>query len=61
MSDILVHTEAGVTTLTIHRPDRKNSITSAMYGAMHEAMAAAQADASVRVVVFMAASVAASG
>jgi enoyl-CoA hydratase/carnithine racemase len=52
MSDILVHTEAGVTTLTIHRPDRKNSITSAMYGAMHEAMAAAQADASVRVVVF---------
>jgi enoyl-CoA hydratase/carnithine racemase len=52
MSDILVHTEAGVTTLTIHRPDRKNSITSAMYGAMHEALAAAQADASVRVVVF---------
>jgi enoyl-CoA hydratase/carnithine racemase len=52
MSDILVHTEAGVTTLTIHRPDRKNSITSAMYGAMHEALAAAQADTSVRVVVF---------
>jgi enoyl-CoA hydratase/carnithine racemase len=52
MSDILVHTEAGVSTLTIHRPDRKNSITSAMYGAMHEALAAAQADTSVRVVVF---------
>ena len=52
MSDILVHTEAGVTTLTFNRPDRKNSITSAMYDAMDQALKAAQADPAVRVVVF---------
>lgn len=51
MSDILVHTEAGVTTLTLNRPDRKNSITAAMYGALNDALVAAQSDASVRVVV----------
>ena len=51
MSDILVHTEAGVTTLTIHRPDRKNSITAAMYGMLDDALVAAQTDTAVRVVV----------
>ena len=52
MSDILVHTEAGVTTLTFNRPDKKNSITAAMYGALADAIAAAAADPAVRVVVF---------
>ena len=52
MSDILVHTEAGVTTLTFNRPDKKNSITSAMYAALADALAAAEADPAVRVVVF---------
>ena len=52
MSDILVHTEAGVCTLTFNRPDKKNSITAAMYGAMADALQAAQDDAAVRVVVF---------
>jgi 2-hydroxychromene-2-carboxylate isomerase len=33
MSDILVHAEAGVMTITLNRLERKNSITSAMYGA----------------------------
>lgn len=51
MSDILVHTEAGVTTLTLNRPDRKNSITAAMYQALGDALLAAQADEAVRVVV----------
>jgi enoyl-CoA hydratase/carnithine racemase len=32
MSDILVHAEAGVMTITLNRLERKNSITSAMYG-----------------------------
>ena len=50
-TDILTHTEAGVTTITMNRLDRKNSITSAMYGAMADALAAAQADAAVRAVV----------
>ena len=48
MSDILVHTEDGVSTLTFNRLDKKNSITSAMYAAMADALEAAQADAAVR-------------
>jgi enoyl-CoA hydratase/carnithine racemase len=52
MSDILVHTEAGVCTLTFNRPDKKNSITAAMYGALADALQAAEADAAVRCVVF---------
>ncbi|MEY2684395.1 MAG: 2,3-dehydroadipyl-CoA hydratase [Pseudomonadota bacterium] len=51
MSDILVHTEGGVTTLTFNRPTRKNSITAAMYAALADAMEQARDDASVRVVV----------
>ncbi len=51
-SDILVHSEAGITTLTFNRPDKKNSITSAMYAALADALEAAQADAAVRCVVF---------
>ncbi|MDP2264701.1 MAG: enoyl-CoA hydratase [Hydrogenophaga sp.] len=52
MSDILVHTEAGVCTLTFNRPDKKNSITADMYGALADALRAAEADADVRCVVF---------
>jgi enoyl-CoA hydratase/carnithine racemase len=52
MSDILVHTENGVTTLTFNRPDKKNSITSAMYAALADALQAAEADPSLRCVVF---------
>lgn len=50
--DILVHSEDGVCTLTFNRVAKKNSITQAMYGAMADALAAARADAAVRVVVF---------
>lgn len=52
MSDILVHTESGVTTLTFNRPDKKNSVTAMMYGVLADALAVAAADPSVRVVVF---------
>ena len=52
MSDILVHTEAGVCSITFNRLDKKNSITAAMYGAMADALQAAQDDAAVRVVMF---------
>ena len=51
MSDILTHTEAGVTTITLNRPQRKNSLTTAMYQALADALEAAEADAQVRVVV----------
>ena len=51
MTDILLHTEAGVTTLTINRIERKNSLTQAMYGAMADALLHATDDAAVRAVV----------
>jgi enoyl-CoA hydratase/carnithine racemase len=38
-------------TITLNRLDRKNSITSAMYGAMADALATAEADATIRVAV----------
>ena len=36
MTNILIHTEAGVTTLILilNRADKKNAITAAMYSAM---------------------------
>jgi len=51
MSDILVHTEAGVMTLTLNRVDKKNSITTAMYSTLADALDQAKADAAVRVVL----------
>ena len=50
--DILIHTEAGVRTITFHRVDKKNSITQAMYTTMKDALESAVDDAAVRVVVF---------
>ena len=49
--DILIHTEAAVTTITINRIDKKNSITAVMYGALTDALENASRDAAVRVVV----------
>ena len=49
--DILSHTEDGVTTITLNRLARKNSITAAMYAALAEAVQAARDDAAVRVLV----------
>lgn len=51
MSEILSHLDAGVLTLTFNRPERKNSINVAMYDALANAIEAAAADASTRVVV----------
>ncbi|MFC5500542.1 enoyl-CoA hydratase [Caenimonas terrae] len=50
-TDILTHAEAGVLTITLNRLARKNSITSAMYGAMADAIDHAAADPSLRVVL----------
>jgi len=50
-NDILVHTEAGVMTVTLNRVDKKNSITAAMYAAMADALATAVADPAIRVAV----------
>jgi enoyl-CoA hydratase/carnithine racemase len=51
MSDILIHTEDGVTTLTLNRLARKNSLTAAMYATLADALEQAATDAAVRVVV----------
>ena len=51
MTAILTHIESGVMTLTLNRLARKNSITSAMYGALADALAQAESDAAARVVV----------
>lgn len=51
MSDILTHSEAGVTTITLNRVEKKNSITAAMYSAMADALLQAQEDTAVRAVV----------
>lgn len=49
--DILLHTDTGVTTLTLNRVDKKNAFTQAMYAACADALEAARDDAAVRVVV----------
>ena len=49
--EILTQVEAGVMTITLNRLERKNSITSAMYGALADALESANHDPAVRVVV----------
>jgi len=49
--EILSHVDAGVMTLTINRVARKNSITSAMYAAMAEAIASARDNTAVHALV----------
>ena len=51
MNDILIHTEAGVCTVTLNRLDKKNSLTRAMYGALSDVLDAAASDAAVRVLL----------
>lgn len=42
--------QGGVLTLTLNRPDKKNALTNAMYGALADAIEGAQDDRSVRVI-----------
>ena len=51
MSDILVHLENSVLTLTFNRLDKKNAISQAMYAALASALAEAADDEAVRAVV----------
>ena len=52
MSDILTDVTDGVMTITFNRPDKKNSITRAMYASMADALAQAVEQDAIRVVVF---------
>jgi len=51
MTDLLIDTAAGVTTLTLNRVARKNSFTTAMYAGMADVLDQAQTDPAVRVLV----------
>ncbi len=51
MTDILTHFDAGVTTLTLNRPEKKNSLSAAMYAALADALTDATVNAATRVVL----------
>lgn len=50
--DLLIHTEAGVTTITFNRVEKKNSFTEAMYRELAQVLTQADSDAATRVVLF---------
>jgi enoyl-CoA hydratase/carnithine racemase len=50
--DIASHVEEGICSIEFNRPEKKNAITSAMYAAMADTLAAAESDAAVRVILF---------
>lgn len=52
VNDILVHIEAGVMTITFNRTEKKNSISTAMYATMANALIQGDSSNAVRVVVF---------
>ena len=51
MNHVLTHIEEGVMTITLNRLERKNSITSAMYAVLADAIAQAEKDPAIRVAV----------
>ena len=44
--------DAGILTITFARPDKKNALTNAMYGALADALERAETDPAIRVVLF---------
>jgi enoyl-CoA hydratase/carnithine racemase len=48
---IRIENRDGVLNLTMARPDKKNALTNAMYGALADAILAAETDANVRVIL----------
>ena len=50
--DILTSKENGILVIEFNRPEKKNSITAAMYQIMADALRDAQGDAAVRVILF---------
>jgi enoyl-CoA hydratase/carnithine racemase len=51
MNPILQHFDSGVLTLTLNRVDKKNSLTSAMYADLAQALSTAQTDTQTKVVL----------
>jgi enoyl-CoA hydratase/carnithine racemase len=50
--DIASRIEQGICRIEFNRPGKKNAITSAMYGALADALVTAENDATVRVILF---------
>lgn len=48
---VTTHLDAGILTLTLARPDKKNALTNAMYGVLADALQRAESDAAIRVVL----------
>ena len=48
---IKIENHDGVLTLTMARPDKKNALTNAMYGALADAIVRAETDPAVRVIL----------
>src|SRR5438132_11995329 len=48
---IRIEKSDGILSLAMARPDKKNALTNAMYGALADAMEAAETDPSVRVLL----------
>ena len=51
---VQVTVDAGVMTITLARPDKKNALNNAMYGVLADSLERAEIDPAVRVVVFQA-------
>jgi len=51
MSNVVLETKDGIARIELARLDKKNALTAAMYRAMAEALAAAEADPQVRVIL----------
>jgi enoyl-CoA hydratase/carnithine racemase len=51
MKSILIQRDDAILRIGIHRPDKKNALTGAMYLAIADALTAADVDASVRVIL----------
>ncbi len=54
MNEMKVETAGGVMTITLNRPEKKNAITDAMYGAFAAALTAADSDPAIKVALICA-------
>ena len=53
MTDHVTISEAGgIMTLSLNRPDKKNALSDAMYGALADAMTRAESDPAIKVILF---------